>query len=44
MAAMFVDSAFGSPIVERLRSLGYQNVHEITFGAPSPDEHRAKCR
>jgi Recombinase len=31
VAAMFVDSAFGAPIVERLRVLGYKNVHEITF-------------
>jgi phage terminase large subunit len=44
VAAMFVDSAFGSPIVERLRVLGYQNVHEITFGAPSPDQHQANMR
>jgi hypothetical protein len=44
VAAMFVDSAFGSPIVERLRALGYQNIHEITFGAPSPDTHQANLR
>jgi hypothetical protein len=41
---MFVDSAFGAPIVERLRALGYENVHEITFGAPSPDTHQANLR
>jgi len=44
VSAMFVDSAFGSPIVERLRVLGYQNVHEITFGAQSPDQHQANLR
>jgi hypothetical protein len=37
IAAMFVDAAFGSPIVERLRALGFDNVHEIRFGGDSPD-------
>jgi hypothetical protein len=37
IAAMFVDAAFGSPIVERLRSLGFDNVHEIRFGGDSPN-------
>jgi hypothetical protein len=44
IAAMFVDSAFGSPIVERLRSMGFDNVHEVTFGGPSPDVHQANWR
>ncbi len=44
IAAMFVDSAFGSPIVERLHVLGYDNVHEINFGGNSPDEHMANQR
>jgi len=44
VAAMFVDSAFGAPIVERLHSLGFNNVHEISFGAPSPDRHQANMR
>ena len=44
VAAMFVDSAFGAAIVERLRSLGYHNVHEISFGATSPDQHQANLR
>ena len=44
VAAMFVDSAFGAPIVERLHSLGFKNVHEISFGAPSPDRHQANMR
>lgn len=39
IAAMFIDSAFGSPIVERLHVLGYDNVHEIRFGGDSPDSH-----
>jgi hypothetical protein len=42
--AMFVDSAFGSPIVERLHTLGFRNVHEVSFGGPSPDEHQANMR
>ncbi len=37
--AMFIDSAFGSPIVERLHVLGFHQVHEIRFGGPSPDVH-----
>ena len=41
VAAMFVDSAFGAPIVERLGTLGFRNVTEVTFGAKSPDPHYA---
>lgn len=37
--AMFIDSAFGAVIVERLRSMGYSQVHEVNFGGPSVDEH-----
>lgn len=45
VAAMFVDSAFGAVIVERLRQLGFTNVHEVNFGAPSPDpKHDANYR
>lgn len=44
IAAMFVDSAFGGPIVERLRVLGYENVHEVSFGGESPDKHQANLR
>jgi hypothetical protein len=44
ITAMFVDSAFGAPVVERLHSLGFQNVHEISFGGPSPDRHQANMR
>jgi hypothetical protein len=42
VAAMFVDSAFGALIVEGLRTLGFDNVHEVSFGGPSPDYHDAK--
>jgi hypothetical protein len=44
IAAMFVDSAFGAPIVERLHVLGYENVHEIRFGGESPDDDYANMR
>lgn len=44
VSAMFIDSAFGSPIVERLRVLGYDQVHEINFGGKSPDIHFANMR
>jgi phage terminase large subunit len=44
VAMMFVDSAFGAPYVELLRSMGYDNVREISFGAPSPDRHQANMR
>jgi hypothetical protein len=44
VAAMFIDSAFGAAIVERLRVLGFKNVHEVSFGGPSPDMHQANMR
>ena len=45
VAAMFVDSAFGAVIVERLRQMGHTNVFEVSFGAPSPDaKHDANYR
>lgn len=44
VAALFVDSAFGSPIVERLKVMGYKNVHEVSFGGASPDMHQANMR
>lgn len=37
VAAMFVDSAFGSPIVERLHTLGFDNAVEVNFGGPCVD-------
>lgn len=42
--AMFVDSAFGAPIVERLRLLGHKQVIEINFGGQSADTHDANMR
>jgi len=44
VAAMFIDSAFGAPYVERLRAMGHNNVIEVRFGAPSPDRHQANLR
>ena len=44
VAMMFVDSAFGAPIVERLQTLGFQNVVEVNFGGRSPDQHQANMR
>lgn len=45
LAAMFVDAAFGAPIVERLRHMGFTNVFEVNFGSESPDErHYANLR
>ena len=44
VAAMFVDSAFGAAIVERLWTMGYRNVHEVNFGGNSPDVHCANYR
>ena len=44
IAAMFVDTAFGAPIVQTLRSMGYQNVYEVAFGGESLDIHYANAR
>lgn len=44
VAAMFVDSAFGSPIVERLHTLGHKAAIEVNFGGPSADIHQANQR
>lgn len=44
VAAMFVDSAFGAAIVERLHTLGFDNVHEVNFGGDSPDPHQLNWR
>jgi hypothetical protein len=35
---MFVDSAFGAPIVERLRTLGFDHVHQASLGSPVPHD------
>lgn len=42
--AMFIDSAFGAVIVQRLNDLGFGQVYETNFGGPSPDEHQANQR
>jgi hypothetical protein len=44
LAALFVDAAFGAPIVQALRGMGYTNVYEISFGGDSPDEHFLNMR
>jgi hypothetical protein len=44
LAALFVDSAFGSPIVVRLQALGFDNVYEVNFGGASPDAHFENMR
>ncbi len=45
VAAMFLDIAFGSPIYERLRALGYSNVFEVNFGlVHTPDRSKANMR
>jgi len=44
IAAMFVDSAFGAPIVERLHTMGFQNVVEVNFGGKSSDVHMLNMR
>jgi hypothetical protein len=45
VAAMFIDMAFGSPIYERLRALGFNNVFETNFGLThTPDRTKANMR
>jgi hypothetical protein len=44
VVAMFIDSAFGSPIVERLQVLGFRNVHEVNFGSASHNPHQLNMR
>lgn len=45
VSMLFVDSAFGAPIVERLKALGFDNVAEINFGETrTPDVHFANMR
>lgn len=38
IAAMFIDAAFGAHIAERLRSMGYNQVHTVRFGGASSDQ------
>ena len=44
VSAMFIDSAFGAPYVERLHRLGFKQVQEVRFGGDSPDRHYANMR
>jgi hypothetical protein len=45
VAAMFIDMAFGSPIYERLRALGFNIVSETNFGlVHTPDHTKANMR
>ena len=37
LAALFVDAAFGAPIVATLESMGFRNVYAVNFGDESPD-------
>lgn len=44
LAGVFVDSAFGAPLVERLLGMRHKQVHEVRFGGKSPDLHYANMR
>lgn len=44
LGAVFIDSAFGSPIVERLLGMRHKMVHEVRFGGKAPDQHFANMR
>jgi hypothetical protein len=45
VTAMFIDMAFGSPIYERLRYLGFNNVFEVNSGLThTPDRTKANMR
>jgi hypothetical protein len=45
VSAMFFDSAFGAPYVERLKAMGFSRVvHEVRFGAESLDRHQLNMR
>ncbi len=44
VTAMFVDSAFGAAIVERLHVLGHANVHEVRFAEKSPNKEYTNMR
>ena len=44
ITAMFIDAAFGAPVAVRLKDMGFHNVHEVNFGAPSTDEHVENAR
>jgi hypothetical protein len=44
LAALFIDAAYGAAIAARLQALGFTNVYEVNFGAPSPDLHQLNMR
>lgn len=44
IAALFIDAAFGAPIVVRLQALGFTNVYEVNFGGASPKAHQKNMR
>ena len=44
VSMMFIDSAFGAALYERLRGMGFRNVEEIRFGGKSIDPHQANQR
>jgi hypothetical protein len=44
LSAMFVDTAFGAPIVQTLRGMGFTNVWEVAFGAETHDPNCANLR
>jgi hypothetical protein len=44
LAALFIDSAFGAAIAVGLKNLGFTNVFEVNFDAPSPDPHQLNMR
>jgi len=44
IAALFIDAAFGAPIVARLQALGYTNVFEVNFGGDSPNAYQKHMR
>lgn len=45
LSALFVDTAFGAPIVTTLRAMGHTLAFEVNFGSESPDPlHYGNCR
>lgn len=44
IAAMFIDSAFGAAVAERLLGMRHKQVQEVRFGGKSPDPRYANMR
>lgn len=45
ISKLFIDSAFGAAIAERLHTLGYEQVMEVNFGSnKTPDPHYSNMR